>query len=54
MEKVEEHDKKGQCKNKLESLKAKKLHSEIQLQYDEEDYEWWKRDTDPKNTAQDF
>ena len=40
MEKVEEHGKKGQCKNKTESLKAKKLQSEIPLKYDEEDYGW--------------
>ena len=38
MEKVEEHDKKGQCKNIMESVKAKKLQSEIPLKYDEEDY----------------
>ena len=51
MEKVEEHDKKGQCKNKMESLKAKKLQSEIPLKYDEEDYGWLKRNTDPRKTT---
>ena len=32
--------KKGHCKNKMESLKAKKLQSEILLKFDEEDYGW--------------
>ena len=33
MEKLEEHDKKAQCKDKIESLKAKKLQSKMPLQY---------------------
>ena len=54
MEKVEEYDKKRQCKSKMESLKAKKLQNEIPLQYDEEDYGWLKRNTDPRKTASIF
>ena len=46
--------KKGQCKNKTESLKAKKLQSEIPLKYDEEDYGWLKHSTDPRKTASIF
>ena len=46
--------KNGQCKNKMESLKVKKLKSEIPLKYDEEDYGWLKRDTDPRKTASIF
>ena len=38
----------------MESLKAKKLQSEIQLKYDEEDYGWLKRNTDPRKTASVF
>ena len=45
---------KGQCKNKIDSLKAKKLQSEIPLKYDEEDYGWLKLDTDPRKTASIF
>ena len=35
----------------MESLKAKKLQSEIPLTYDEEYYGWFKCDTDPSKTA---
>ena len=45
---------KGQCKNKMESLKAKKLQSEIPLKYDEEDYGWLMRYTNPRKTASIF
>ena len=54
MEKVEEHDRKGQCKNKMESLQTKKLKSQIPLQYDEEDYGRLKRNTDPRKTVSIF
>ena len=47
-EKLNNMIKKGQCKNKMESVKAKELQSEIPLKYDEEDYGWLKRDTDSK------
>ena len=54
MEKVKEHDKKGQCKNKMESLKAKKLQSEIPLKSEEEDNGWLKRNTEPIKIASIF
>ena len=38
----------------MEKLNARKLQSEIPLKYDEENYGWLKRNTDPRKTASIF